>query len=295
MLRDIRKPIEFIEVSLKVPRNIHDAVCNFIIENYSGGILLEEEENSDDVGIKFYISETDGNGFLVELSDYINRLIPEKSFEPCAISTKVIKNIEWEDAYKKSIRPTIVDNVIIRPPWISGDFEDKLELIIEPKMAFGAGGHETTKLCIREILKYFKPGQTFFDLGCGSGILSILAARLGAGMVKGVDIDLISVQNAKENILINKVQGNVVIESGSIEKAIEDPPYDFLAANLIKSTILELYDEIHSAVKSGGVILLSGLLSEDKEEIETMLVKYNILKYDIIQEGEWLVVKVDTR
>lgn len=295
MLGEIRKPVEFIEASLKIPLRIHNAVCNFIIENYSGGILLEEEENSDEVGIKFHIPQTDGDGFLIELSGYINRLIPEISFEPQDIRTKIIKNIKWEDAYKESIRPMLVDNVIIRPPWISGDFDNKLELIIEPKMAFGTGSHETTKLCIKEILKYFKPGQTFFDLGCGSGILSILAARLGAGMVKGVDIDLISIQNARENILINKVHENVVIESGSIEKAIEDRPYDFLAANLIKSTILELYDKIHSAVKSGGIIVLSGLLSEDKEEIETMLTEHNVLKYDITQDGEWLVVMVVTR
>ncbi len=289
---DIRNPVNYIEAALTVPREIHDAVCNFIIENYSGGLVLEEDDKSTLVGIKFHVPKTKGDGFRTELADYIERLMPGKSFRSNNIKTRTIKNVEWEDAYRRSVRPTTVENVVIRPPWVTGDFESKLEIIIEPKMAFGTGSHETTKLCIREILNYFKPGQTFFDLGCGSGILSILAAKLGGKIVKGVDIDLMSTQNAIENIGINGVQDTVIVESGSIERAAEDPPYDFLVANLIKSTILELYEKINAAVRSGGIIVLSGLLQEDKNEILHMLGEFDILKYNINQDAQWLAVRV---
>ncbi len=292
---DVRNSVNYIEAALTVPRHINDAVCNFIIENYSSGLILEEEDKSNQVGIKFHVPESDGDGFLTELAAYVNRLMPETSFRANNITTRIIKNVEWEDAYRQSVKPTLVDNVVIRPPWVSGDFKNKLEIIIEPKMAFGTGSHETTRLCIREILSHFKPDQTFFDLGCGSGILSILAAKLGAKIAKGVDTDLMSIQNARENIEINGVQKNMVVESGSIEQAADDPPYDFLAANLIKSTILELYEKIHAAVRPGGIIVLSGLLPEDEGNIVNMLNDYDILKYDIKQDAHWLAITVVTK
>jgi ribosomal protein L11 methyltransferase len=287
--------VNYIEVSLSVPRNIHDAICNFIIENYSRGLVLEEEEKSDKVGIKFHVPESGGYGFRKELTEYINRIKQNQLFDSSDISTRIIRNIEWVEAYRQSVKVTVVDNVFIRPPWLSGDYPDKLEIIIEPKMAFGTGTHETTRLCIREILKYFKPGQTFFDLGCGSGILSILAAKLGANVVKGVDIELMAIQNAEENIKINNVGNNMQVELGSIEKAAGDPPYDFLVANLIKSTILQLYDKINDAVKPGGIIVLSGLLIDDEKETIAMLREFGVLKYNINKNGQWVAIRVDKK
>jgi len=288
---DKNNSINYIEVSLSVPRRIHDAVCNFIIENYSGGLVLEEEEESDEVGIKFHLPELDGYSFQTVLINYINNVNSNRVINQSDIHTKTIKNVEWVEAYRRSVKATVIDNVVIRPPWVTGNYKNKQEIIIEPKMAFGTGTHETTRLCIREILQHFKPGMTFFDLGCGSGILSILAARMGARAIKGADIDLMAVRNAEENIEINNVGDKITIEHGSIERAANDPPYDFLVANIIKSTILELYDKIDNAVKPGGTIVLSGLLIEDEADIIAMLEKYNILKYGINEDGQWLAVR----
>ncbi len=289
---DNKFPVNFIEVSLSVPSQIHDAVCNFIIENYSGGLVLEEEEKSDQVGIKFHVPEANGYEFRIELAGYINRIAENGTFDSSDIRIKIIRNVEWVEAYRQSVRATVVENVVVRPPWLAGDYPDKMEITIEPKMAFGTGTHETTRLCIKEILHYFKPGQTIFDLGCGSGILSILAAKLGARVAKGVDIELMAIQNAEENIEINGVGNNISVELGSIEKAADDPPYDFLVANLIKSTILELYDKIDKAVMPGGIIVLSGLLLEDEKEIVAMLRKSGVLKYSINKDGQWLAIRI---
>ena len=195
-------------------------------------------------------------------------------------------------AYKESIKPIIIENVVVRPPWISYPATDKIELIIEPKMAFGTGSHETTKLCIREILRFFEPGWTLFDLGCGSGILSILAAKLGAKYVKGVDIDMVAVENAKENIIINGVTDRVKIEFGSIEKANGDGKYDLLAGNLIRSSIVEMYGRIDAVVKSGGIILLSGLLLQDKDAMTELLDRQDIAGHEINQDGQWLAYTI---
>lgn len=295
MFAGVKKPEKYIEVSLTVPIEIHDAVCNFITENVSGGIILEEKKDSDLAGITFYLPEGIIPEFPDKLSVYIKEISPDHSFSVAEIKTRIIENIEWEEAYKASVRPTVIDKVIIRPPWAKSPRGDKLDIVIEPKMAFGTGSHESTRLCVKEILEHFKPGQTFFDLGCGSGILSILAAKLGACRVRGAEIDLVAVDNALENVCVNRVSDVVEIVHGSIEKAEDNPPYDFLVANLIKSTIIELFGRINAAVRSGGIMLLSGLLIEDKDSIIETLSRNNILKYNIKQDGQWIAIRAVKR
>jgi ribosomal protein L11 methyltransferase len=294
MSGNIEKPESYFEVSLDIPQSIQEPVCDYIIENLARGLILEEEEDSDTIGIKFYLPEAAGIVFKENLLRFIDSQSSDFVLNPDNIRIKTIANIEWEEAYKESIKATIIDNVVIRPPWVKYiSSSDKIEIVIEPKMAFGTGSHETTRLCIREILKYFKSGMTLFDLGCGSGILSILAAKLGGRDIRGVDIDMIAVQNGRENIIINEVSERVEIEFGSIEKVHEHIRYDVLTANIIKSTIVELYNKIDKAVKSGGIIILSGLLQQDQESIGDLLNRYgNVEKFEINEDGQWLAYTI---
>jgi len=282
------KPARFYEASLHVPRAIHELVCNYIIENFAKGVILEDEDDAPEIGIKFYLPESLGEAFKESLAKYINEISKENLIYAGDIRIKTVEAVEWEQAYKDSIRPIVVENVVIRPPWVSYPANDKIELIIEPKMAFGTGSHETTKLCIREILRFFQPGWTMFDLGCGSGILSILAAKLGAKFVKGVDIDLVAVENAGENIIMNGVSDRVEIQFGSIEKANSKIKFDFLAGNLIKNAIIEMYDRINAAVRPGGILLLSGLLFQDKDAMAVLLNRGDVRSCEINQDGQWL-------
>jgi ribosomal protein L11 methyltransferase len=294
MSGNIEKPESYFEISLDIPQSIQEPVCDYIIENLARGLILEEEEDSDTIGIKFYLPETVGIVFKENLLRFIDSQSSDFVLNPDNIRIKTIANIEWEEAYKESIKATIIDNVVIRPPWVKYiSSSDKIEIVIEPKMAFGTGSHETTRLCIREIMKYFKSGMTLFDLGCGSGILSILAAKLGGRDIRGVDIDMIAVQNGRENIIINEVSERVEIEFGSVEKVREHIRYDVLTANIIKSTIIELYDKIDKAVKGGGIIILSGLLHQDQESISDLLSRYgNIEKFEINEDGQWLAYTI---
>ncbi len=287
-----RKPVKYFEVGLSVSNDIQEAVCNYIIENFSTGLVLEDKDDSGSVGIKFHLPVEVGIGFRAQLVKYINNINPEFCMLEENISIHVLQDIEWIEAYKKAIHPTIIENVVIKPPWVKNNYENMVELIIEPKMAFGTGSHETTRLCIIEILSNFKKVASFFDLGCGSGILSILAAKLGGRSVLGVDIDPQATENAEENVEINHVKNIVKIKTGSVELAARKAPYDFIAANLIKSTILILFDQIYNYLGSGGMAVLSGLLVHDKEAIIRMLRDFDILKYHIKQSGEWVAVSV---
>jgi ribosomal protein L11 methyltransferase len=290
-----RKREFYLEAALSVRREIHELVCNYIIENYSSGLVLEDEEDSPEVGIKFYVPESSGEGFKFGLAKYINAIDNLGNFSQNEIRIKKIANIEWERSYRDSIKPIKIDNIIIRPPWVEIKNRAFIEIIIEPKLAFGTGSHETTKLCLREINRRFRPGMAFFDLGCGSGILTILAAKLGAAFAKGVDIDVAAVKNARENLEINKISDRATIEFGSVEKAGDGAKYDFFAANLIKGAIVELYERISALVKPGGIILLSGLLEQDKKAMAELLNRPDISEYEINQDGQWLAYTIIKR
>jgi len=286
------RPGKYIEVGLAVPKSIHENVCNYIIENLASGLILEEEEASDIIGIKFYLPGDNGLEFKGELLEFINSVDSSLRFSKSIIKTKDVPDIEWVQIYRDSIRPIFIDEVVIRPPWVSLPNRDYIDLIIEPKMAFGTGRHETTRLCIRAIQKHLKEGDSFFDLGCGNGILSILASKKKATRIKGSDIDPIAIDNARENIVINNVADKIEYATGSIEIAEKDAPYDFFVANIIRETILELYDRIDCCTKAGGIIVLSGLLAEDEEPIVIKLQESGRNNYEITKDGKWIAFTV---
>ncbi len=292
MKTESERPGKYIEAGLTVPASIHETVCNYIIENFAGGLILEDEEDSDLIGIKFYLPEANGFEFKKGLSQFINSIDSNLKFSESSIKTDYVPDIEWVQIFRDSIRPIFIDDVVIRPPWISIPNKNCINLIIEPKMAFGSGQHESTRLCIRAIQKHLKEGGSFFDLGCGNGILSILAAKKKAKRIKGSDIDPIAIDNARENIVINNVAEGIEFEIGSIEIAERDRPFDFFVANIIKETILNLYDRIDNCTGSGGIIVLSGLLLKDEIPIAARLKEFDRKNYEITCDGQWIAVTV---
>lgn len=292
MKTEAERPGKYIEVSLVVPESIHEIICDYIIENLASGLILEDEEDSDLIGIKFYLPKDIKSEFKDELWQYINSIDSNLKLPENFIKTKDVPEIEWVKIFQDSIEPIFIDDVVIRPPWLSITDKDCIELIIEPKMAFGTGRHETTRLCIRAILKHLKEGISFFDLGCGNGILSILASKKKATRIMGSDTDPIAIDNARENIIINNVADKIEYEIGSIENAERQKPYGFFVANIIKETILDLYDRIDSCTKPGGIIVLSGLLREDEEPITAKLKKCGRSNYKITNDGRWIAVTI---
>ncbi len=292
MQNDSERTGKYIEVNLTVPKSIDEIVCNYIIENLASGLILEDEEGSDMIGIKFYLPDNNNPGFQKELFQYINSIDSEFEFSENSIRLKDVPDIEWVQFFRDSIQPIFLDDVVIRPPWATIPNKDYIDLIIEPKMAFGTGRHESTRLCIRAIQKYLKEGDSFFDLGCGNGILSVLAAKKNATRVKGADIDPIAIDNTRETIVMNDVADKIEYETGSVEIAEKEKPYDFFVANIIKETILELYERIDRCTKPGGIIVLSGLMPQDEEPIVSKLKKCGRDSYEIINEGDWIAFTV---
>ncbi|PWB76428.1 hypothetical protein C3F09_00215 [candidate division GN15 bacterium] len=290
-----QQPQEYIEARVDIPREYADAVCNFVIENIANGIVLEEEDDSPTVGIQFYVDEARA-GYREQLNLYVASILVDSGLTPPTISERRVKNLEWIEEYRASVKPIrIADDVVVRPPWHDPLPNTRYDIIVEPRMAFGTGSHETTRSCLKIIRERFQPGMRFLDLGTGSGILSILAARMGAVYVKAIDYDLAAVQNAKENCAINNVSTPCDILFGSVEKCEWDEPYDFVAANIIKSTILPMLNTLVKLTRSSGTLMLSGLLTQDEEEVSAALRQLGEADFTILADNKWLTYAVKKR
>lgn len=275
----------FIEVTVYVPAEQADAVCNYIVDNITNGMVLEDEEGSATTGIIFYVPIEKSGSYRAPFEKYLAAVlasIPD-------IKEKSVKNIEWEEQYKASISPIwITDDLLVRAPWHPSDPLAKFDLLIEPKMAFGTGTHETTRSCLKIIRAEFKENMRFLDLGCGSGILSILADKMGASYIKAIDYDLVAVDNCKENFAINNVTVPNEVLFGSVEKCAKDAPYDFICANIIKSTILPMLPRLVQLTAPTGTLVLSGLLDSDEPETTAALQATGMSDIAILRDNKWL-------
>jgi ribosomal protein L11 methyltransferase len=286
-------PDQFLEVRIEVPREQADAVCNYVIDNITNGLVLEEEEASDVTGIVFYVPDDKAESFRAPLKQYIEDVFSHADLPIPDMRERMIKNVEWTEEYRKSVQPIrIAGDVLIRPPWHPTQPDAAYDIQIEPKMAFGTGTHETTRSCLTIIRRRFTKGDRFLDLGTGSGILSILASRMGASYIKAIDYDLAAVNNCKENFEINQVNTPNEILFGSIEKCERDDPYDFVCANIIKSTILPIIPRLIKLTRSGGTLVLSGLLTPDEPDISATLTENGESNFEIMPDEKWLTFTV---
>ncbi len=285
----------YLEVSFDVPSDYCDAVCSFIIDNITGGIVLEEEEGRSLVGLRFYVPRDDSR-FRARLDEFLAALVEQGMGGLPQIATKPVCSADWEDAYRQSVRPIrVLKDVGVRPPWFDRDPQVVHDIIIEPKMAFGTGQHETTRSCLEAIYRRMRPGYRVLDVGCGSGILSILADQLGAKYLKAVDYDAAAVDNCRENFEINGVNAEFNICLGSIEQADGDPPYDLVIANIITDTIVEMLPQLKAAAVLGGTLVLSGILDRYADDLIKALASHGLTEFEVITDNEWRTFSVTVK
>ena len=206
------------------------------------------------------------------------------------VTVTKVNEQDWENNWKKYYKPTKVGkNMIIKPLW--EDYDKKPgELIINlnPGMAFGTGTHETTKMCIVALEKYIKSGDLVFDIGCGSGILAITSALLGASKVTGVDLDEVAVTSAKENVQHNNLT-NVEILHGDLLDVVKGKA-NIVVANIIADVIIYLSDVIPKFLNQGGYFIASGIINDKKDEVIEKLTHSGFEIVEVTKDGEWTAV-----
>ncbi|MBU0982871.1 MAG: 50S ribosomal protein L11 methyltransferase [candidate division Zixibacteria bacterium] len=278
------------EIRVDIPPELVDTVCDYLVENIANGMVLEEEEGSAATTIMVYAGE--GSDAVANLQRYLTRLFTEQQLPVPEVKQRRIPNIAWLESYRASIKPVrINDDIVVRPPWAEPQGA-RFELIVEPRMAFGTGSHGTTRGSLASVGAVLQPDMRFLDMGCGSGILSILADRMGAGSIKAVDYDPEATENAGENFRINGVATAHEVCLGSIETCDNDQPYDLVVANIIRTTILEMLDRLLALTSHGGFLILSGLLPQDEEAISSALHDHGETSYSIRRDDEWLTYTV---
>lgn len=276
----------FHEIAVTVAPADADPVANYIIENICGGLLLEDDDAH--TVIKFYVPDTvDVDSAMQGLARYMKAVDPAYAVVPFGM--KIINSPDWIEAYKKSVTPIFIgDSIVVKPPWNKQTFEDRTEIIIEPKMAFGTGRHESTQGCLTHLEQIDLTGKRVLDVGCGSGILGIYAAKRGAGEVIGCDTDPIAIENSAENFVLNGVTAVCSVIGGEIDTIRPERRFDVIVVNIIKSVILSLISRTTSRLKSGGILILAGLLEHDRAEIDNALERHGFGSYAIRENNGWL-------
>jgi len=212
------------------------------------------------------------------------------NIEDYEIFSEEVNENDWANEWKKYYKPTRVGNkFVIKPLW--EEYEAKGEEIIlhmDPGMAFGTGTHETTRLCLEAIEDYMKKDTRVFDIGTGSGILAIGASKLGAGEVVGVDLDIVAVNSAKENVGYNHLE-NVEILHGNLMDVVEGTA-DIIVANIIAEVILILIDDVKKMINIDGVFIASGIIREKEKMVTDALHEKGFSIKEVRREGEWVCI-----
>ena len=185
----------------------------------------------------------------------------------------------------------ITDRVVVKPTWREyTPGPDEIVLEIDPGMAFGTGTHPTTAMCVQQIEKYLEPGTSFLDVGTGSGILMLAAAKLGAKRLLGVDNDEISVEIAENNMRLSRVDpGTYHFLSGHLADSI-DERFGFITANILYDVVMELLDTIHDNLEANGILVCSGIINRNAKAVTYKMTTrgYDIL--EVLVQEEWACV-----
>lgn len=293
----------WLEVSLTVDRELADPVADVLGRFVSNGVVVESgvtyndaEDEGTPVGpVRVYgylaIDENieENRQRLLESFWYLGRIrpLPEPTFTP-------IEDEDWMSSWKQHYHPIpIGQKLIILPVWIDPQGDSRIPIRIDPSMAFGTGTHPTTQLCLEMIEKYVISGQPVIDVGCGSGILSIAAVKLGAPHALGVDIDNASVRSTRENSEANGVSDKIETGLGSVEEvksgtfSLRQAP--LALANILAPVIIRLFDDGLADLTTDRMIL-SGILAEQAPGVIAAAEAHRLTFVEQQQMGDWVAI-----
>ena len=301
----------WIEITIHTTNEASEIVESILLDYGSTGVAIEDpttlEENlHDDFGTIVELSPTDFPDVGVIVKGYINELnFDDGTFtrfkgeleqlgqninigEFFKIETTTIKDSDWENSWKDYFDIlNIGEKFVIVPTWREYENEENKYVInIDPGMAFGTGGHETTSLCIKNLEKYVKPHDDIIDVGCGSGILSIAASYLTDGEIKAVDLDKLAVDVSRENFALNNLENRIAVEEASLLTK-ETKKYNVIVANILAHIIELMLDDAYKLLKDGGYYITSGIIKDKKDELLEKMLERGFKLVEETSDNEW--------
>ncbi len=262
-------------------------------------------ENINQQQIELLIAVLSENGFesFEEKKNNLAAFIAQKDFDERSLKStlqifnldfpfriEIIKPQNWNAEWEKNYNPVFIGNdCLIRASFHQNLPARKYEIVINPKMSFGTGHHATTSLMIKTMMRLNFKNKTVFDFGCGTGVLSIMAALLGASKIDSFDNDASAVENSNENIRLNEV--NQLISIRTDENEIFSQQFDMILANINRNIILEYLPKLKNLLNQNGCLLVSGFLKEDENVMINAASAYGLTAKNVYQKENWLVIR----
>lgn len=215
------------------------------------------------------------------------------------ITKEQTEDADWMNNWKQFFQSFTIGDILIKPTWEEQQSKDQDKILIEidPGISFGTGKHETTRLCILQLQKYMqgKEGCRVMDVGCGSGILSVVALKLGAGSVTGIDIDDNCIGSAQENMKVNHLDGQLweffsgnLIEEEAVRQRLGEETYDLAVANILADVIIPMAPFLLPCLKKGGVLITSGIIDFKERQVREALERAGFEVLETNFDGEWV-------
>ena len=292
MLADLG--IEGVQIEDKIPLTQSDKEQMFL------DILPDMPEDDGCAYLTFYLDEeVDKHEMLLKVRQELEEMRSYLNVGDCTIEESKTEDVDWVNNWKQYFHQFYIDDILVIPSWenVEAKDSDKMVIHIDPGTAFGTGMHETTQLCIRQLKKYVTEDTEILDVGCGSGILGMLALKFGAKHSVGTDLDPCAIDATYENMDNNGIsrdQYEVMIGNIIDDKEVQDKvgyeKYDIVAANILADVLVPLTPVIIHQLKKGGIYITSGII-EDKEEVVVEAVKKAGLEVlEVNHQGEWVSV-----
>jgi ribosomal protein L11 methyltransferase len=308
--------VKWMEVKVTTSQEAKEAVADLLYQLGADGLVIEDsfpatlaedvEDYSDVPEESFPLEEVRVIAYLPideSLPNKIDTLrlkvaaLPDYGLDPGKgeVTLLEVEDSDWGTAWKAYYRPIAVgQRLLIKPTWEEAEADGRLVIELDPGMAFGTGTHPTTTMCLEALEGVIRGGETVFDVGCGSGILSIAAARLGAGQVLALDKDPNAVKVARENIRQNNVADLVSVrQSDLLEQAAGEA--DIIVANIIARIIVTLIPQVVSVLRPQGYFIAAGIIADRLPEVTEQLDAYGLRTVARQQEGEWVTLTCQRR
>lgn len=294
--------IEGIEIEDNVPLTKEDQASMFI------DFLPELPPDEGKSYVSFYVEEdgSDQTELLKKVKTKLEQLRSMVEVGSGIITSSETEDLDWINNWKKYFSSFTIEDILIKPTWEKQKEEDKDKFLIEidPGISFGTGKHETTQLCIRQLLKYIRGNADYtplekhpkvLDVGCGSGILSIVALKLGAGEVVGTDLDEDCMTSTRDNMEVNHLDPSLgtffvgnLIDDTQLQKRVGSNAYDIVVANILADVIIPMAPVIPDRLKKGGYFITSGIIDFKEQEVKEAIEAAGLTVVEINHQGEWV-------
>ena len=286
--------IQGVEIEDKVPLTQSDKEQMFV------DILPEIEADDGVAYLSFYLEpEDDKEKILSEIRQELQEMSSYLNVGECRIEESETEDVDWVNNWKQYFHQFYVDDILIIPSWenVKPEDSDKMVIHIDPGTAFGTGMHETTQLCIRQIRKYVTEGTRILDVGCGSGILGMLALKFGAAYSVGTDLDPCAIEATYENMEVNGISkdryevmiGNI-IDDKEVQDKVGYGCYDIVAANILADVLVQLTPVIVKQLIPGGIYITSGIIDDKEQTVVDAVRAAGLEVLDVTYQGEWVCV-----